>query len=236
MILIGGVDRGGGGYVTAATKIKIPGYAAESPWFPASAIRTVILLFSDVLIPHCGIPANIIAQQQGTLRRVKIKDAHAERAQPFQASLKIAALSDHQRTEAKLPDQSTAIPARRKRRNHGQVSITALASRIAEGIGLAMHGRIIILHATVTTRADALARRIKDRSSDRNASFGQPLASLRQRDRQHCRMVKLQHGRDYIEEASLASGDYCSFAYSALACFRTGMSGSASFQSVRKSL
>ena len=30
--------------------------------------------------------------------------------------------------------------------------------------------------------------------------------------------------------------DYCSFAYSALASFRMGMSGSASFQSVRKSL
>jgi hypothetical protein len=29
---------------------------------------------------------------------------------------------------------------------------------------------------------------------------------------------------------------YRSFAYSALACFRMGMSGSASFQSVRKSL
>jgi serine/threonine protein kinase len=29
---------------------------------------------------------------------------------------------------------------------------------------------------------------------------------------------------------------YCSFSYSALACFRMGMSGSASFQSVRKSL
>ena len=28
---------------------------------------------------------------------------------------------------------------------------------------------------------------------------------------------------------------YCSFAYSALACFKMGMSGSASFQSVRKS-
>jgi hypothetical protein len=30
-------------------------------------------------------------------------------------------------------------------------------------------------------------------------------------------------------------GHYCSFAYSALACFRMGMSGSASFQIVRKS-
>jgi hypothetical protein len=33
----------------------------------------------------------------------------------------------------------------------------------------------------------------------------------------------------------LASVDYCSFAYSALACSRMGMSGSASFQRVRKS-
>jgi hypothetical protein len=31
------------------------------------------------------------------------------------------------------------------------------------------------------------------------------------------------------------AGNYCSFAYSALACFRIGMSGSASFQSMRKS-
>jgi len=30
-------------------------------------------------------------------------------------------------------------------------------------------------------------------------------------------------------------GNYCSFAYSALACFSMGMSGSASFHSVRKS-
>ena len=32
------------------------------------------------------------------------------------------------------------------------------------------------------------------------------------------------------------TASYCNFAYSALACFRMGMSGSASFQSVRKSL
>jgi hypothetical protein len=32
------------------------------------------------------------------------------------------------------------------------------------------------------------------------------------------------------------TGCYCSLAYSALACFRMGMLGSASFQSVRKSL
>ena len=36
--------------------------------------------------------------------------------------------------------------------------------------------------------------------------------------------------------ASRFAGNYCNFAYSALACLRTRMSESASFQSVRKSL
>jgi hypothetical protein len=35
---------------------------------------------------------------------------------------------------------------------------------------------------------------------------------------------------------SPSGADFCNLAYSALACFRMGMSGSASFQSVRKSL
>ena len=34
---------------------------------------------------------------------------------------------------------------------------------------------------------------------------------------------------------SLSAGNYCSFAYSALACFKMGMSGSPSFHKVRKS-
>ena len=36
-------------------------------------------------------------------------------------------------------------------------------------------------------------------------------------------------------EVSLSVPSYCSFAYSSLACFRMGMSGSAFFQRVRKS-
>jgi hypothetical protein len=35
---------------------------------------------------------------------------------------------------------------------------------------------------------------------------------------------------------NLSSRAHCNFAYSALACFRMGMSGSASFQRVRKSV
>ena len=41
---------------------------------------------------------------------------------------------------------------------------------------------------------------------------------------------------DFPQGLKAISGqNYCNFAYSALACFRMGMSGSASFQRVRKS-
>jgi hypothetical protein len=40
----------------------------------------------------------------------------------------------------------------------------------------------------------------------------------------------------FNKATSRTFSSYCSFAYSALASFRMGMSGSASFQSVRKSL
>jgi len=134
---------------------------------------------SDVFVPNLRISSDILTQQRGALRRIEINDSYAKRAQPLHPALKIAALSNDQRTEAKLSDQSTAVPARRKRGNHGQVSIAALASRIAEGIGLAMHGRVVVLYSTVMTRADEFAHGIKDRSSDRDASFAQPFMSFR---------------------------------------------------------
>ena len=46
----------------------------------------------------------------------------------------------------------------------------------------------------------------------------------------------LQQLRSVIELVEDVTEGYCSFAYSALASFRMGMSGSASFQRVRKSL
>src|SRR5229473_2631881 len=109
--------------------------AAVSPRTPS--------LHSNIFVPNLGISPDILTQQRGALRRIEIKDSYAKRAKPLHAALEIAALADDQRTEAKLPDQSAAIPTRRKRGNHGQASIAALASRIAEGICLAMHGRVI---------------------------------------------------------------------------------------------
>ena len=42
-------------------------------------------------------------------------------------------------------------------------------------------------------------------------------------------------GSEWGGQSRIRVGNYCSLAYSALACFRMGMSGSASFQRARKS-
>ena len=47
--------------------------------------------------------------------------------------------------------------------------------------------------------------------------------------------VPTNHDVENCQDYSTFALNYCSFAYSALACLRMGMSGSASFQIVRKS-
>jgi hypothetical protein len=57
-----------------------------------------------------------------------------------------------------------------------------------------MHRRVAILHAAVMPRAQHFSLRVKNRSANRNASFGQTIAGFRQRDSEHCGMVQLGHG------------------------------------------
>jgi hypothetical protein len=57
----------------------------------------------------------------------------------------------------------------------------------------------------------------------------------RLRDYANRRTARINEAYDRSGGAGVGVGRYCSFAYSALACFRIGTSRSASFQSVRKS-
>jgi hypothetical protein len=62
-----------------------------------------------------------------------------------------------------------------------------------------------------------------------------PASFLRFRDVRPIIMDTLELMTQLSVFPEIRRGGYCSLAYSALACFRMGMSGSASFQSVRKS-
>ena len=105
---------------------------------------------------------------------------------------KVAAFSDDYRAETKLPDQAAAIPARRKRRDHDQIAIAALAAGVAEGIGLSVHRRIAILHAAIVARTDQLSAGVKDRRADGNATFGQAFAGFGQGCGKHGGIVGVQ--------------------------------------------
>src|ERR1019366_5200550 len=100
---------------------------------------TTPLLFADVLVPDFGMRADVAGEQRRAFLGIEIDHAHADRAQPVEAALKIPAFADHQRAEAELPDESAAIPARRESRDHDQIAIGATATGVAERVGLAVH-------------------------------------------------------------------------------------------------
>ena len=69
--------------------------------------------------------------------------------------------------------------------DHHQVAVAALAAGAAKGIGFRMDTGIALLHAAVVAAADQLARAREQRRANRNAAFGEALASFLEGDRQH---------------------------------------------------
>src|SRR5690606_5095266 len=101
------------------------------------------------------------------------------------ADLEGARLAEDHRAYAELHHQATAVPTRRQRGGHDGVPIRALATRFAEGIGLAVDAGIVLLHTAVVATAEERAVATEQRSSDGDAAFFQPLARLFQRHGEH---------------------------------------------------
>lgn len=110
---------------------------------------------------------------------MKVDNFDAKRAQPFDTTLKVAALANDDRSKTKLPDKSAAIPARRQGGYENQVAIGALAAGVSESVGLSVHGRVSILHPPIMASAEKLSVRIKDRSANRDTAFFQTLSGFR---------------------------------------------------------
>lgn len=87
-------------------------------------------------------------------------------------------LADHHGADIELAHQSAAVPAGRQRSDHDGVLVAALTAGLAEGIGFAMHGRIVFLHAAVVTTAEQAPVVVIQRRADRDAAFGQALAGF----------------------------------------------------------
>src|SRR5690606_33255561 len=100
---------------------------------------------------------------------------HALFAQPVVAALEIDRLAHHHGTDPELLHQPAAVPARRERGDHDGVAVGALAAGLAEGVGFAVHGRIVFLYAAVVAAAEQGAVAGEQRGADRDATFGEAL-------------------------------------------------------------
>ncbi len=79
-------------------------------------------------------------------------DLDAVVAEPVDASLEGLAFADDDGAEAKLADESCAVPAGGEGGDHDQVSIRALTAGVAEGVGLRVSGWVVVLDAAVVSR------------------------------------------------------------------------------------
>ncbi len=113
--------------------------------------------------------------------------------QPVDAAAKSARLADDDRHDSKLSDQPAAIPARRERRYHDGVLITALPAGFAKRIGLAVDGRVALLNTPVASLPQQSSVPVEQRSANRDTALRESESRFLNRDVQHCLVFVERH-------------------------------------------
>src|SRR5690348_6630572 len=114
------------------------------------------LLFADVFVPHLRMRSNKLLQQFAAFAAVEIDDINAILAEPSDPAREGAALAHDHHTDAKLPHQPAAVPARSERGDHHQIAIASLASGAAKGVRLPVDARVALLHAAIPSATHKL--------------------------------------------------------------------------------
>src|SRR5690606_25162138 len=91
----------------------------------------------------------------------------------------------HHRADAELAHQPAAVPARRERGDHDRVAVGALPAGLAEGVGLPVHARVVVLYAPVAAAPEQGAVGAVERGADRDPTLGQARAGLVDRGPEH---------------------------------------------------
>src|SRR5271165_710140 len=154
-----------------------------------SIARDACLVFADVLVPDFGVGADVISHERDAFAGREVVDLDAVVAQPVDASLEGLAFTDDDGAEAKLADESCAVPAGGEGGDHNQVSIRALAAGVAEGIGLRVSGWVVVLDTSIVATSDQGAEDgavgTKDGGPYGDASFGEAKSGFRDGDGEH---------------------------------------------------
>ncbi len=101
------------------------------------------------------------------------------------AAGEVRRFADHDRPDAKLTYEPTAVPTRRKSRNHNGFAVVAAPACVTEGAGLGVSRRVPVLDATVVAPAQAVTGPVKQRRPDRYAALAKAGPSLFDGDGQH---------------------------------------------------
>src|SRR5437867_6461327 len=146
---------------------------------------------ADVLVPDGRVRLGVPGQHVDALLRREIDDLHAVLGEPVDAAREVHRFADEHRANPELAHEPAAVPARRQRRHHDLVPVTALASGLPECVCLAVNGRIVVLDAPIVAAPEQLSARVEQRRPDRDAALGEPLLRLVDRDLQHLLEIEI---------------------------------------------
>src|SRR5680860_1032300 len=142
-------------------------------------------LHPNILIPQRRPRLNELFHHPHALLIIEIDHVHALPAQPRRSTLEGSRLTYYHGADAELFDEPAAVPARFQRGDHDGVAVAALASGVAEGVGLAVAAGVSVLDAAVVPSAKQRAVVAEQRGADGDTPFRWPLAGLLERDLQH---------------------------------------------------
>src|SRR5687767_10809282 len=111
-------------------------------------------ILADVLVPHVRMGGDVVAEHADAFGVLKVDHLDAVLAQPVDAAAEVHRFADHHRADVELPHQPAAVPAWCERGDHDRVAVTTLATGLAEGVGLAVHRRVVLLDAAVVAAAE----------------------------------------------------------------------------------
>src|SRR5712671_583171 len=143
------------------------------------------LVDADIFIPNGRIFADVSGQEIDAIGGMQVDDVDAIFAKPVDAALEVDRFSDDYGRNAELADQTAAIPTRRQRGDHDLVAIGALAPCAAEGVGLTVDARVVLLNPPIVTSAQEISPGIKKGGADGDAAFGEALARFVYGDTKH---------------------------------------------------
>lgn len=108
-------------------------------------------LEADVFVPEFWVRRGEGLEQGPAGWIIEHDDLNAEILQPLVATAEGLRLTNDDRSDVELSNETRAVPAGRQRRDHHAVGVVPTASGFAEGIGFSVDGCVVFLDPAVVS-------------------------------------------------------------------------------------